>query len=169
MCNKPRVLFAKTACIVLILWDVHARADEIPAMPSAPDSLLVGEMLRLDAQRAHAAERAKAAIMPGAAMSVPGAGSLVVPSLLQTNPEPAVPPASLSAIYGVGKQLYADVYIHGQAFTYAAGHAQPIRASQPNTPYRLRAIRPPCVRLDTRSAGAKLAASALELCLGGKP
>jgi len=169
MCNKPRVPFSRTACIVLALWGVRAHADEIPRMPPAPASLLVGDMLRIDAERAKAAELAKAAPMPGVAIPALGASPLVVPSLSQGNSEPVLPLASLSAIYGVGKQVYADVRIHGHAVTYAAGRAQPIRASQAQTAYRLRAIRPPCVLLDAQDTRVKPAAPALELCLGGKP
>jgi len=169
MCNKPRVTFSSTAGILLALCSAHARADEIPPMPPAPASLLVGDMLRIDADRARAAELAKAATMPGAAIPALEAGTCIVPSLLQSNPEPALPLASLSAIYGVGKHLYADVHIHGRAVTYAAGRAQPIRAGQAQTAYRLRAIRPPCVELDAQNARVKSAAPALELCLGDKP
>jgi len=152
--------------MLLALCSVPARADEIPPMPPAPESLLVGDMLRIDADRARAAELAKAATTPGIVIPALSANALVVPSLPSAH-EPVPPPASLSAIYGVGKQLYADVRIHGHTVTYAAGRAQPIRTSQPDTLYRLRAIRPPCVRLDAHNAGGQPAASALELCLEG--
>jgi len=154
--------------MMLALCSLPARADEIPPMPSAPKSLLVGDMLRIDADRARAAELAKTANAPGIVVPALATNALVAPSLPSAH-EPVAPPVSLSAIYGVGKQLYADVRIHGHAVTYAAGRAQPIRTSQPDTRYRLRAIHPPCVRLEARSAGVKSVAPTLELCLGGKP
>jgi len=166
MCNKP--WFLGTVCMMLALCSLPARADEIPPMPPAPKSLLVGDMLRIDADRARAAELAKTASAPGIVIPVLSTNALVVPGLPSAH-EPVAPPVSLSSIYGVGRQLYANVRIHGHTVTYAAGRAQPIRTSQPDTMYHLRAIRPPCVRLQARSAGVAFAAPMLELCLGGKP
>jgi len=161
--GHPCGMLSKTSFLLAVLWGAHVCAHDIPAMPPAPESLLVGDMLRIDAQRARAAELAKAAQSPALAAhprGVPGA-SMANPSSASSAPVP--PPVALSAIYGVGAQLYADVLIRGQAVTYVAGRAQPVRIGPLQTAYRLRAIRPPCVQLDT---GSK---SALELCLGGRP
>jgi len=178
MCNKSRV----TLWLLAALASAQALASDIPAMPPAPQSLLVGEMLRIDAQRARAAELAKTAetqaniattsmlaagapVVDGLHPAAPAPG-IPVPGLSTANPDP-VAPASLSAIYGVGTRLYADVRIAGQTVTYAAGRAQPIRTSQPRTIYRLRAIRPPCVHLN--AVAETSATSTLQLCLGDKP
>jgi len=180
MCNKPRNLPGlPRAAVWLLLAGIRlSLAAGIPAMPPAPNSLLVGDLLRIDAERARAAELAKAAglapvgapasgfspINASPASPTAGVSPPVVPGLSAVSPEPATPAVSLAAIYGVGARLLADVSIQGQRVTYAAGRAQPIRASDPHTAYRLRAIRPPCVQLEPGHGDP-----VLELCLGARP
>jgi len=131
----------------------QALADPIAPLPPAPASLLVGEMLRLDAKRALENERAKVA---------PPIRTIQATTSTAPYPAKVDPPAvTLLSIYGVGNQLYADMRIHGQAVTYAAGQAHPIRGHQ-QAHYRLHAIRLPCVQLQTRRIP-------LELCLSSKP
>jgi len=162
MCNSNPPGLPRAAVWLLLAGIRLSLAAEIPAMPPAPDSLLVGDLLRIDAQRARAAELAKTAGL--APMGAPGTGFPQIsaspafpsgdvshpgiPGLTAVSPEPEAPAVSLTAIYGVGTRLHADIKIQGQLVTYAAGRAQPIRASDPYTVYRLRAIRPPCVQLD---------------------
>jgi len=61
MCNKPRNLPGlPRAAVWLLLAGIRlSLAAGIPAMPPAPDSLLVGDLLRIDAERARAAGRAR--------------------------------------------------------------------------------------------------------------
>jgi len=153
--------------IFLLSTGVQGFTHDIPPMPPAPESLLVGDMLRIDATRARAAELAK---VPISTSRVADPADVPEPSGASPTFDALTSPTiALTAIYGVGAQLYADVLIQGHTVTYVAGRAQAIRATASRPTYRLRAIQPPCVQLDGPGAGTNSTGTALKLCLGDRP
>ncbi len=122
----------------------------LPDLPPAPAGQAVSELLMMDARRAIAAEHAKHPLPPSALSAAHGTASTASGF---PQPSGAVKPAPLlTAIYGVGHRLHAQVVIDGQEALYVSGHARAVTANP--SPWRLKRIAPPCIDLESDNGGA---------------
>ena len=141
----------------------HASLATLPELPPAPAGQAVTELLMIDARDAIAAERAKQQTSAQPAQPVPSTGSPTSVTGLPTTMASATPPVQsgpvLTAIYGVGNRLHAEVLIDGQQTLFANGRPTPV--SSVASPWRLKRIAPPCVDLESSDGAMRLCASRL--------
>lgn len=141
----------------------HASLATLPELPPAPAGQAVSELLMIDARDAIAAERAKQQTSAQPAQPVPSTGSPTSVTGLPTTMASATPPVQsgpvLTAIYGVGNRLRAEVLIDGQHTLFANGRPSPLTGA--STSWRLKRISPPCVDLESDDGAMRLCAARL--------
>lgn len=136
---------------------VLANTLVIPPRPAPPFEQTVNELLALDAARALAAEREKANGQRDPSMGVLGSRvEAPAPEAPKAPEKPALAPAKLLAIYGVGSAIHADILIDGSKVVFASGRKAAVRGTDKG--WSLRRIATPCVELIEPNG------SALQLC-----
>lgn len=135
MKSKPCPIKAVLCTCLAVIMPAVSQAAATSAPDTESDTMDVRELMRLDTELALRATQArldKATNDTSAVMTIAGAKSGQL---------------KLVAIYGVGKNLMAEVLLGSQSYVYMRGQALPIGAKAGQAAYQLAGISGSCVYL----------------------
>lgn len=149
--SKPLPLFravvrSMALLVTLLIVGLARIVSAAPQLDSlAADQISVRELMRLDTEHAMRLVRERAGVKPSNAQAT---AKRVVRSM---SGEPR-----LSAIYGVGRNLMAEVVLDHVIYLYRQGQALPVGVAAGEDVYLLTKISPSCVDIERSDAAHHL-------------